>query len=520
MATREELAVIRDARAGFPAAQIELGKRYLDGSGGLPRSMETAWHWLKRAASKESIDACILIGRNIPYELVRNESNLPSVCSWYERAFDAGVTQAGLVLAKLMLTQSEPPVDASRQRKLFHALNTAANAGIAEAQWLLAQGLAEGKESGKVLALKWTTRAAMNGVQLAQYLLAEQAWAQGNHTVFLRWAQPLAQALRKSRGDAAQSTTTPSRTPPPLTDQQVKLLSNCAQILSKTPDANNDDILQYWLMAARQHDKEAQLLLGLWLAKIEEDGSRRPYGPSVPDFKRALHWLNLAARQGSSEAWYAMSKIYFKIGFAQRSVKEAQHCREQAADLGHRRAQFECGAAAWRARHQDKKNELRSVYWLQKAVGQGCVDSAALLAKIAVPAKPAQWAQSALVELSAKYLNENRFVAARIELSAWFGLSRPEALMIDLIEADKGFCLEVDLRAKHRCGKRRIILIETAQQRQALTRIAQISSEFSIEEPEAEQLIRNHLQCLYRVGRQHLLASEDVAPADTLKAPN
>ena len=39
MANREELALIRGARAGRAAPQLELGKRYLFGSAGLPRSL-------------------------------------------------------------------------------------------------------------------------------------------------------------------------------------------------------------------------------------------------------------------------------------------------------------------------------------------------------------------------------------------------------------------------------------------------------------------------------------------------
>ena len=53
MANREELAIIRNARAGQAAAQLELGKLYLFGSAGLPQSLPTALHWLERAARQE-----------------------------------------------------------------------------------------------------------------------------------------------------------------------------------------------------------------------------------------------------------------------------------------------------------------------------------------------------------------------------------------------------------------------------------------------------------------------------------
>ena len=42
MANREELAIIRGARAGRAEAQLALGKLYLFGSAGLPKSLPTA----------------------------------------------------------------------------------------------------------------------------------------------------------------------------------------------------------------------------------------------------------------------------------------------------------------------------------------------------------------------------------------------------------------------------------------------------------------------------------------------
>ncbi|PWF55147.1 hypothetical protein C7C56_003385, partial [Massilia glaciei] len=109
MANREELGIIRAARAGRPLAQVELGKLYLLGSTGLPKSLPTALHWLERAACQECPEAWELIGTHIPLELAR-QSPRP-LALWYERAFDAGVTRAGLVLAQLVL---EPQAGAAR----------------------------------------------------------------------------------------------------------------------------------------------------------------------------------------------------------------------------------------------------------------------------------------------------------------------------------------------------------------------------------------------------------------------
>src|SRR3954470_7047820 len=94
MANREELLIIRDARAGQAAAQLKLGKRYLFGSPGLPKSLPTALYWLDRAAQQDEQDAWLLIGSHVPFETVLQASQPAKLCVWYERAFDAGVVQA------------------------------------------------------------------------------------------------------------------------------------------------------------------------------------------------------------------------------------------------------------------------------------------------------------------------------------------------------------------------------------------------------------------------------------------
>ncbi|MDP9108022.1 MAG: hypothetical protein M3N23_03000, partial [Pseudomonadota bacterium] len=107
MANREELLVIRAARSGQASAQLALGKRYLFGGAGLPKSDTTALYWLDRAAQQNEDEAWLLIGSHIPFEAASRVAQPSALCIWYERAFDSGIMQAGLVLAKLVLAQTE-----------------------------------------------------------------------------------------------------------------------------------------------------------------------------------------------------------------------------------------------------------------------------------------------------------------------------------------------------------------------------------------------------------------------------
>jgi len=173
-------------------------------------------------------------------------------------------------------------------------------------------------------------------------------------------------------------------------------------------------------------------------------------------------------------------------------VVEAQRYLERAAEMGYRDAQFECGNAAWRARRENEANDVRAVYWLQKAALQGCAKAAAALIKIA-PREEA-WKVPELpdhVELSAFPL-----LAARLELARAFGLSRAEALLLDLRRADRGHCLVIDIRASYGRSRRRIVVVETPQERQLLDRLGVL---FDDVDPGPNGPEGNYRQRLYRL---------------------
>lgn len=216
MAGREMVRVIRSAFRGDAKAQMVLGRRYLTGGAGLPRSLETALLWLDRAAQQDEPDAWMLIGARIPFEVADRHApsaELPRLRSWYERAFDAGVVEAGFAFARFVLARdrSENP---ALHGKAMLALRRAAEAGIADAQWLLAQrgGKIEPRNafsraprpqpvprpnhvSAASTALEWAARAADNGVLEARYALADQAWFRGDFETFLQWSLPIAREL-------------------------------------------------------------------------------------------------------------------------------------------------------------------------------------------------------------------------------------------------------------------------------------------------------------------------------------
>lgn len=570
MANREELAIIRNARAGHVAAQLELGKLYLFGSAGLPQSLPTALHWLERAARQECSPAWQLIGDHIPLEIAQR--NPAALAPWYERAYDDGSVHAGLVFAQLVLGAMAP--GAAPHPKAVRALEDAARAGFPHAQWLLEQqdkrpapARAPAAASDTAAPARtaappaaqpparpapqgWLRRAVDNGVTDAQFGVLEQAWDAHQWSEYLARALPLARSLVRERGEQGEMRR--------FAPDEIALLSRCARLLDPAlgvmeqeegAQAAGSVALEpgepagLWELAAAEHDRHAQLAMGLRCARMRIDGRRVAQGTKpgaadgvdaggqganahvanahvanahvananvanahvanahvanahVANFKKAIRWLTLAGEQGLAEAWYALSRIYIKPEFSQRNVADAQRFLERAAEMGYRDAQLECGHNAWRARRENENNDVRAVYWLQKAAAQGAREAVELLRKIAPRPLTAPYTETGRLAGHAGLPGSHPLLGARLELAALFNLTRAEALLLDVATADQGHCLVIDIRASYGRSKRRLVMVETAAERQALDRIVQLFEQVDCGPAGPEG---NYRQRLYRL---------------------
>lgn len=468
MASRNELQIIRAARAGHASAQLALGRRYLFGGSGLPRSPKTALYWLDRAANQQQEDAWMLIGRHVPFEVAREVMQPSSMSIWYERAYDAGMAEAGLVYARLVLQQSASTPGA--RRKALAALEAAAHAGITEAQWLLAQQCGNADASAHIdngVAVLWITRAAEGGLPAAQRALAEHGWACADRALFLRWALPLARTISQGREVSECSARQ-------LAPCDVVLLSRCGQALMQQPEAEVQAVEHFLELAALARDRDAQYFLGLWYAKSDPDGVRLAACKGLAHYKKAIRWLLLAAQQSHPDAWFALSRIYLKAECSQRNLVEARVHLRRAAEAGHAQAQAEFGTLLWRTRSDGPDQDVEAAAWLQKAAKRGHAVARDLLKKVAGPAMSGAWAIAARHRVTRELLAVQPFLAARLELAALFGLSRTEALLLDISAADRGHCLLIDVRAARPRSRRRLILLDTAAQRQALEKIMRL----------------------------------------------
>ena len=511
MAQREVLHMIRAARAGQAPAQLALGRHYLFGGAGLPKNSSSALYWLDRAAQQQQQDAWMLIGSYIPFEIATHATNIHKLFFWYERAFESGVHQAGLVLAKLVLSHASMLSDSDKCVSALRALQVCAEADLGEAQWLLAQHcraslfpaissplnekVQNSLDFRKEAWVYWAECAANKGIEAARQSLMDYAWEKADYRLFLQWAALPLDAI-------FQAATRSEKVAGALTRQDIDLLKKCAQVLDGAEDGSATEERKLCLqIAANAGDAHAQLELGLLLAGIDAQGRRLVRLPGRAVYKAALRWLIAASEQGLADAAYAVSRIYSKPEFSQRNLELADEYLEKAAEAGHLSAQLEWGVILWRRRSLENDEDVRALYWLCRAAAQGCREAQAWVSRIAPPSEAQSWAAAAARQLRAEQVRGHPYLAARIELALCFGLSRAEALLIDPVQADQGHCLVVDIRFYHPRSKRRLIVIPDGEPRQIMDRIRRTFHDVDCSERGPEG---NYRRRLYRL--KHLAA--------------
>lgn len=258
---------------------------------------------------------------------------------------------------------------------------------------------------------------------------------------------------------------------PQLSPDEVRLLARTAHALMLSDDGDKREALRFLECAASAGDRDSQLSLGLLLARMDIDGKRSDTIDGIANYKEAIRWLTLAADQGVEKAWYAISRIYQKAEFSQRSLSQAHAYLCKAASAGYHVAQRELGMLVWRTRKGDESRDVLALYWLHKAAVQGCSEAAVRLEKLAARPSPSRWAMEVQRQLAQHAFKVPLVLNARIALAVHFGLSLPETLLIDLASADRGHCLLVDIRAEYARGRRRLILVGSDADRAEVDRI-------------------------------------------------
>lgn len=230
------------------------------------------------------------------------------------------------------------------------------------------------------------------------------------------------------------------------------------------------------LQAAELGLTKAKLTLGLRLAQLDGSSDTK----SNASLKKAAYWLELAAKDGDRDAWFALGEIYRRPQFSGYNAQESDRCFDKAADLGHPDAQYRKGANLWRKREkiEEKVRGLQASYWIWQAQQQGVAEAKTLLSKILAshpdPQKNdwydlARFAEQALNHHAEHKLSEDWLLLChRIIVANQFHFSKAELLLSEVGQLQHEHCVVVDIRWELPKILPRLIQIETIQQRRAL----------------------------------------------------
>ncbi|MEY4060338.1 MAG: hypothetical protein RL551_1596, partial [Pseudomonadota bacterium] len=230
----------------------------------------------------------------------------------------------------------------------------------------------------------------------------------------------------------------------------------------------------------------AQLTLGLRLAQFNEfDSAEKDTiglggSKSNASLKKAAYWLELAAKDGDRDAWFALGEIYRRPQFSGYNAAESDRCLDRAADLGHPVAQFKRGANLWRKREkvEEKVRGLQASYWIWQAHQQGVPEAKELLGKIlenVSSPKNNDWFELATYAEKAlnhhaehKLVEEWVLLCHRLIIANQFNLSKAELLLCEVGQLQHEHCVVVDIRHELPKILPRLIQIDTTQQRRSL----------------------------------------------------
>jgi len=440
MASREFLKILSSARLGDVSAQQNLAYAYLTGAFKTPIQPANALIWLEKSYFSiidQGLENQISSDAEI-WDVLTQVAEIPLAETFNSPAFTFGWDSFWTLAEKDGGSESQLAARWQLANLLINPVNQEVQAQLAD--WL---------KKASLKSLEKISGADFAGIQkiAKQYL---QELAEGE-SVFTSNAKELLIKLQPKN----------------------EALSSLWKVWL---DEKNEDAL---IQAAELGLTIAKLTLGLRLAQLDgKEGTEE--GKTNASLKKAAYWLELAAKDGDRDAWYALGEIYRRPQFSGYNATESDRCFDRAADLGHAQAQLRKGANLWRKREKsdEKVRGLQASYWVWHAHQQGVPEAKELLSKILEGCPDpklnewlelAQCAEEAINHHAEHKLDEDWLLLChRIIIANQFNFTKAELLLCEVGQLQHEHCVVVDIRWELPKILPRLIQIETIQQRRAL----------------------------------------------------
>jgi TPR repeat protein len=437
MASREFLKILSSARLSDVLAQQKLAQAYMTGAFKTPIQPTNALIWLEKSyfsITNQGLDKNNIVQAEIS-DLLDQVASIPLVETLNSPAFGFGWESFWALAEKT-------DQDTSSLAAKWQLANLLINPAHIETQSQLVGWL---KKPTAVALPEKIASLDFTGLQnIAQKYLQELS------EIDSPYSAPAKELLMK------------------LQPKDETLSSLWSSWLEET---NEDALLQ----AAELGLTVAKLTLGLRLAQL--DGGDTKANASL---KKAVYWLEFAAKDGDRDAWYALGEVYRRPQFSGYNALESDRCFDRAADLGHAQAQLRKGANLWRKREksEEKVRGLQASYWVWQAHQQGVAEAKDLLSKI-LGSYPnpksnewfplAQYAERAINHHVEHKLDEDWLMLChRIIIANQFNFSKAELLLCEVGKLQHEHCVVVDIRWELPKILPRLIQIDTIQQRRTL----------------------------------------------------
>ncbi|MCW5631956.1 MAG: hypothetical protein KIT17_01335 [Rubrivivax sp.] len=413
---RQDIHLLVRVRHGDAEARCEVGRRYLLGAEGFPRHFVTGLDYLTHPSVACSEQASCVIAEALPLHEIVRLNQLPALRSAARVGSPGACVKLGLWLC---LTRRDAVEAEPWLRVAAEAGHAAAPAAVAH----LAANLPPRVTSQRVLH----ALAGHAGID-ALALLTQAAYEALRGTD----VELLSRALDALLALCPRMTTE-------LADCVCQGLEHgqaMAGFWLEAPSTAVEQVLESCLQRGRT---AAALLLGRAYCGIDHGALRAAALVPGQNMRKGAALLLRAADAGEQEAWMHLYRVHSDNHSSVANPQMARFFLEKAAVGGDVVARRWLGALTLRGAGALHESE-RGIHWLHEAAASGDTHAARLLRSLVLPVAGNEEDAALVIDAIRR---DDPWIAWRLRVARDFGLTKLEALSVDLVAGRRAWGLVV-----------------------------------------------------------------------------